>query len=299
MIEAGKANRSIVWLCEKLKVSRASFYRWRNPKDPGPRAVRHDMLVEAIKSRYSAAGGKAGRDQLTLWCNNDGIKVSVSTVGLIMRAEGLRAIRTQAWRKTTVADPDARTAHIDNHMLDDDGKRDFTSSVPGTRLCGDITYLRTRQGWLFLATVIDLCTGMIIGWSMADHMKARLCIDALAMARDHGYLHHSGVVFHSDRGTQYTSAEFQDWCRANGVTQSMGKVGVCWDNAVAENFFSHLKTELYHHHSYLTRLAARTSVMEYIETWYNRQRPNRRAGGLPPATALANYQTNRNETVAA
>jgi len=202
LIEAEKANHPVVWLCAKLKVSRASYYRWRNPRDPGPRAVRHDVLVEAIKSHYLAAGGKAGRDQLTLMCKADGIKVSVSTVGSIMRAEQLRAIRTQAWRKTIEADPDARTAHIDNHMLDDDGKRDFTSSVPGTRLCFDITYLRTGEGWLFLVTVIDLCTGMIIGWSMADHMKARLCIDALAMARNHGYLHHSGVVFHSDRGSQ-------------------------------------------------------------------------------------------------
>ncbi|GAB3551974.1 hypothetical protein GCM10027404_21890 [Arthrobacter tumbae] len=133
--------------------------------------------------------------------------------------------------------------------------------MPGSRLCGDITYLKTGEGWLYLATAIDLCTGMVIGWNMDQHMRSSLCTGALAMARDHGYLHPAGAIFHSDRGTQYTSSEFQAWCAGNGVTQSMGKVGVCWDNAVAENFFSHLKTEYYHHHSFASRLAARTGVM--------------------------------------
>ena len=242
MIEVEKANHPVVWLCAKLKVSRASYYRWRNPKDPGPRAVRHDMLVEAIKSRYLAAGGKAGRDHLTLMCNNYGIKVSVSTVGLIMRSEQLRAIRTQAWRRTTEADPGARTAHIDNHMLDDDGNRDFTSSVPGTRLCGDITYLRTGQGWLFLATVIDLCTGMIIGWSMAKQMKARLCIDALAMARDHGYLHHSGVVFHSDRASNTPSASSRPGARATGSPSRWAK-SACAGTTQSPRTFSRISKQ--------------------------------------------------------
>ncbi len=140
---------------------------------------------------------------------------------------------------------------------------------------------------------------MIIGWAMADHMRARLCTDALAMARDHGYLEAETTVFHSDRGSQYTSGEFQKWCAGNRVTQSMGAVGVCWDNSVAENFFSHLKTEMYHQHTFGNRLAARTAVMEYIEGWYNRRRPNRRAGGIPPAEALATHQTRAQEPLAA
>ncbi len=282
-----------------VKVSRASFYRWRNPKGPSPRQVRHEALVEKVTEIFTQEKGKAGRDQLTRLLNNDGVKVSAPTVGAIMAEQGLRAARTRAWKKTTEQDPQAKTAHINNHMLDDNGKRDFTSEVPGTRLCGDITYLRTGEGWLYLATVIDLCTGMVIGWSTADHMRAELCTDALAMARDHGHLATKGVVFHSDRGSQYTSTEFQKWCGGNNVTQSMGKVGVCWDNAVAENFFSHLKTEFYHHYSFTNRLAASTAVMDYIESWYNRRRPNRRAGGLPPATALANHQARDHEPVAA
>lgn len=261
--------------------------------------MRHDKLVEEVTSLFNKEKGRAGRDQLTRMLNNNGVDVSAPTVGTIMREHGLKAARTRAWKKTTEQDPQAKTAHIKNHMLDEDGRRDFTSTVPGTRLCGDITYLRTGEGWLYLATVIDLCTGMVIGWSMADHMRAELCTEALAMARDHGRLAGGGAIFHSDRGSQYTSSEFQKWCGGNGVTQSMGAVGVCWDNAVAENFFSHLKTEFYHHHTFASRLAARTAVMEYIEAWYNRRRPNRRAGGIPPATALADHQARDREPVAA
>lgn len=286
-------------MCRVLKVSRASFYRWRNPAGPSPRAVRHEQLARAVKDKFNDADGRAGRDQLTKMLNQDGIDVSAPTVGTLMREQGLRAVRTKAWKKTTVQDPQAKTAHIENHMLDEDGARDFSAEVPGTRLCGDITYLKTAQGWLYLATVIDLCTGMIIGWNMAEHMRASLCTGALAMARDHGYLHPDGAVYHSDRGTQFTSAEFQAWCAGNGITQSMGRTGVCWDNSVAENFFSHLKTEFYHHHSFATRLAARTATMEYIEVWYNRQRPNARAGRCTPAAALAAYQTRDQESLAA
>ena len=249
----------MVWLCRALKVSRASFYRWRQPADPSPRAVRHRELVTAVTKLYNAEEGRAGRDQLTLLLNADGVRVSAPTVGAIMRENGLRAVRTQAWKKTTVQDPQAKTAHIKNHMLDAQGKRDFSSVVPGTRLVGDITYLRTGEGWLYLATVIDLFSGMVIGWAMAEHMPASLCTAALRMARSHGHLARDSAVFHSDRGTQYTSDEFQTWCADNGVTQSMGAVGVCWDNAVAENFFSHLKTEFYHHQRFGSRLAARTA----------------------------------------
>jgi putative transposase len=289
----------VVWLCRALKVSRASFYRWRNPAGPSPRTVRHQELVTAVTDLYEAEAGRAGRDQLTLLLNAAGVKVSAPTVGAIMRENSLRAVRTQAWKRTTFQDPQARTAHIENHMLDPEGKRDFTSTVPGIRLVGDITYLRTGEGWLYLATVIDLFSGMVIGWAMAEHMRASLCTAALRMARNHGRLAEHTVVFHSDRGTQYTSDEFQKWCGQNGVTQSMGKVGVCWDNAVAENFFSHLKTEFYHHERYGSRLAARTGVMDYIEGWYNRRRPNRRAGGIPPATAHANHNTSAQEPLAA
>ncbi|WP_235605023.1 IS3 family transposase, partial [Enteractinococcus helveticum] len=208
-IEAQKANYSIAMMCRVLQVSRASFYRWCQPKQPSPRQVRHQQLVAAVKAEYEDAEGMAGRRQLTRLLNTKGIEVSESTVGAIMRVHDLRAIRTMAWKQTTVQDPQARTEHIDNHMIDDHGDRDFSSETPGTRLVGDITYLKTGQGWLYLATVIDLCTGMVIGWNTANHMRTDLCIGALAMARDQGYLHPDQAIYHTDRGAQFTSAQFQ------------------------------------------------------------------------------------------
>jgi transposase InsO family protein len=284
-IAAEKANYPIIWMCRLLAVPRASFYRWLSGGGPSPRAKRHQELSGQIKAVYDEAGGKAGRDQIVKILAERGTAVAVATVGAIMRELGIKAVRTRAWKKTTAQDPTARTEHIKNHMLDADGNRCFTSESPGTRLCGDITYLRTDEGWLYLATVIDLFNGEVIGWRVADHMRTELVTDALAMARDHGRLHPDGAVYHSDRGSQFTSAAFQTWCAANHVTQSMGSVGVCWDNAVAESFFSHLKTEMYYQRSWPTRMHARTAIMEYIEIWYNRRRPHARAGGRPPAAA--------------
>ena len=297
-IAAEKANYPITWMCQKLKVARASFYRWLRPSGLSPRAARHHELTGHVRRVFDREKGKAGRDQIWRLLKLEGIRVAAATVGAIMRQLGLRAIRLRAWKKTTRQDPDARTAHIANHMLDESGKRSFAAETPGQRLCGDITYLRTGEGWLYLATVIDLFNGEVIGWSMADHMRTSLIIDALAMARDHGRLDPSGAVFHSDRGAQYTSTQFQDWCAGNRITQSMGAVGVCWDNAVAESFFSHMKTEMFYQHSWPTRLHVRTAVMDYIEVWYNRRRPHARAGGIPPIAARTAYQT-RDHAVAA
>lgn len=225
-IDAQKAHFAIDWMCRKLAVSRASFYRWTKPAGPSPTTVRHGQLTDHVRRVFDAAKGKAGRDQIVHILAAEGIKIAAGTVGAIMRELGLRAVRMRAWKKTTTTDPEARTAHIVNHMLDVHGRRDFGSAAPGTKLCGDITYLRTGSGWLYLATVIDLHTRMVIGWSMASHMRTSLIIDALAMARDHGHFNTAGgVIFHSDRGAQYTSGDFQKWCKTNHVTQSMGQVG--------------------------------------------------------------------------
>ena len=183
--------------------------------------MRHEALADAVAGKFKEAAGKAGRDQLTRMLNQDGISVSQPTVGAIRREQGLRAVRTRAWKKATEQDPQAKTAHIENHMLDKNGKRDFFSAVPGTRLCGDITYLKTGEGWLYLATVIDLCTGMVIGWNMDCHMRTELCAGALAMARDHGYLHADGAVFHSDYAEENVKP------RAEGFPRCFRGFAVC------------------------------------------------------------------------
>jgi transposase InsO family protein len=189
-------------MCRKLKVSRASFYRSLRPAVPTPTQVRHAVLDAHVVRVFTREKGMVGRDQITTILGQEGVSVATGTVGTILTGRGLRAVRMRAWEKTTTVDPDARTEHIRDHMLDGDGKRKFLSTVPGTRLCGDITYLRTGSGWLYLATVIDLYTRMVVGWSMASHMRTSLIVDAMEMVRDHSYLDPNGAVFHSDRGTQ-------------------------------------------------------------------------------------------------
>ena len=280
LIHAEKANFPIDWMCRQLKVARASYYRWLAPTKPTKTHVRHAELEAQVLRVFDREKGKAGRDQLTILLGQEGVSIAPGTVGAIMRKHGLKAVRMRAWKKTTTADPDARTEHIKNHMLDKNGKRDFTSAVPGTRLCGDITYLRTGSGWLYLATVIDLSNRLVVGWSMATHMRTALIIDALSMVRDHGHLQ-PGAIFHSDRGSQYTSSQFQNWCAANHITQSMGCTGSALDNAVAESFNSSLEFELLRQQHFTTRRQARHAVADWIEE-YNTVRRHSTNGMLSP-----------------
>lgn len=175
-------------------------------------------------------------------------------------------------------------------------ERDFApeSHRPGEALVGDITYLRTGQGWLYLATVIDLATRKVIGWQTAEHMRASLVGDALEMARTQGQAA-PGAVFHSDHGSQYTSDEFVTYCTRNGFVQSMGRTGVCWDNAAAETFYAALKNEMYHQQVFHTRARARFAAAEYIEVFYNRRRPHSSLGYHTPAQAWTDAHTNAAE----
>lgn len=167
--------------------------------------------------------------------------------------------------RTTIVDRGATAA-------DDLVGRDFNPAQPDVTWCGDITYLRTGEGWLFLATVIDLFSRRVIGWSVAEHVRTELVASALEMAVATRGGHVDGVVFHSDRGSQYTSAEFGDLCTDLGVVQSMGATGVCWDNAAAESFFGTLKRELAHRRRWATRADARRDLIRWIEGWYNARR---------------------------
>ncbi|MGP5043858.1 DDE-type integrase/transposase/recombinase [Glutamicibacter ardleyensis] len=193
-----KTNFAIEWMCRRLGVSRASYYRWTTPVELTPTASRHAELSVKVAMKFADSAQIAGRDQLTKLLNRRGVKVAAGTAGSIMNESGLRVRRMRARKRTTVIGPGARTEHIKNHMLDEHGKRDFTAVVAGTRLVGDITYLKTVSGWLYLATVNDLATRMVIGWSMDSNMRTPMIIHALGMARDHGRLHSNGAILHSD-----------------------------------------------------------------------------------------------------
>lgn len=240
---------------------------------------------------FAESGQRVGRRPMRQLLAADGIPCSAGMVHTIMAEQQLVARRKRAWKRTTVRDPAARTAHIGNHCLGTDQQRWFHSDRPGTKTVGDITYLPTRQGWLYLAVVLDLATRAVIGWALRPTQHTELVSAALHMAQQHGHLQ-DGAIFHSDRGSQYTSQLFQDQCAALGVVQSMGATGVCWDNAVAESFFATLKSDLAAEVGiFPTHQDARAWVVRYIEGWYNRRRPHSTNNGLAPMVALERLAT--------
>jgi putative transposase len=281
VIGAVKANYKIAWMCRLLGVPRSSFYAWRNRAETAT-AVRRRELAVRVKAAFEGGSGAYGCRRVAAQLNRDGHPCSVGLVADLMRELGLRACQPRAYKRTTIPGEQPVTSP-------DLIGRNFTATAPGTRLVGDITYLKTSEGWLYLATVIDLATRMVTGWQLASHMRTSLVTDALAMAISHGHVA-PGAVFHSDRGAQYTSAEFTRFCQANGVRTSVGRTGVCWDNAAAESFFAALKNEMYQWQAFPTRAKARFAVAGYIEVFYNRQRLHSALGYRTPAEVLTEFQ---------
>ncbi|MDV8009250.1 IS3 family transposase [Rhodococcus sp. IEGM 1318] len=279
LIEAEKANYSIGWMCTLLDVPRSTFYVWRVRVET-PTASRRRGLREQVRRVFDTSRQTYGCRRVAAQLNRDGIEVSVGTVAGIMRELRLCAVQPRAYKRTTIA---GEVAAIPD-LID----RDFTAQVPGVRLVGDITYLRTSEGWLYLATVIDLATRMVVGWQAASHMRTSLIVDALQMAVTGGHVR-TGAVFHSDCGSQYRSTGFAEFAESRYLRTSVGRTGVCWDNAAAESFFATLKNEMYYRQRFGTRSRARFAVAEYIEVFYNRQRLHSTLGYRTPAEALAEY----------
>ena len=269
-------------MCALLGVPRSTFYYWKNKAETPTEARRRALSVE-IERVFADSRKTYGCRRVAAQLNREGVLCSVGLVADLMRELGLETVQPRAWKKTTV--PGEVAEEVADHL-----ERAFTAEAPGQVTVGDITYLKTGEGWLYLATVIDLHTRMVIGWQMADHMRTSLVIEALAAAKEAGYLD-EGAVFHSDRGTQYCAAAFAAWCKLNGVDRSMGRTGVCWDNAAAESFFASLKNECYHQRTFATRAEARLAVADYIEAFYNRRRLHSTLGYRTPAEALAEHFT--------
>jgi putative transposase len=283
LIEAEKANYPIAWMCRQLDVPRSSFYAWRAAADTvTATAARRQVLAELVAKVFDDSRGTYGCRRVAAELNRQGHPASVGLIADLMRELELVACQPRSYKTTTIAGEEP----VESPDLIE---RDFYAPLPGQRLVGDITYLRTREGWLYLATVIDLATRMVVGWQLAEHMRTSLVTDALAMAITGGHAP-AGVIFHSDRGCQYTSGEFARFCVDNQVLASVGRTGVCWDNAAAESFFATLKNEMYYRQRFDTRAMARFAVAEYIEIFYNRRRLHSHLGYRTPAEALAEHQ---------
>jgi putative transposase len=281
LIDAEKATYPIAFMCRLLGVPRSTFYAWRDRAETATIVPRRD-LAGHVRRVFEASRGTYGCRRVTAALNRQDIACSVGLVADVMRELGLQACQPRAYKRTTV--PGEQPVSTPDLI-----GREFTAGAPSIRLVGDITYLRTDEGWLYLATVIDLATRMVVGWQTASHMRTSLIIDALTMAKKHGHLRRD-AVFHSDRGCQYTSAEFGQFCDRINVRTSVGRTGVCWDNAAAESFFATLKNEMYYRQRFPTRDRARFAVAEYIEVVYNRQRLHFTFGYRTPAEALTDQQ---------
>jgi putative transposase len=204
-----------------LGVARSSFYSWRNRTET-PTAARRRALAEHIQRVFDESRHTSGCRRVAAQLNREGHECSVGLVADLMRELGLKAVQPRAYKRTTI--PGEEPVGSPDLI-----ERDFAAGgTPGERLVGDITYLKTGEGWLYLATVIDLATRMVIGWQLADHMRTSLVTDAVAMGIGAGLVQPE-AIFHSDRGCQYTSHEFAQFCKENLVRTSVGRTGVCWD----------------------------------------------------------------------
>jgi transposase InsO family protein len=278
-IVSEKAHHSVRLMCRALDVSPSGFYDWckRSPSDRELTDRQLDVLIRRI---FTESRGRYGSPRVHAELRHGhGIRVARKRVERLMRVAGLAARRRRR-RSLTKPNPAAVPAP-------DLVGRDFTATAPGTKLVGDITYLPTVEGWLYLATVLDLATGKLIGYSMAEHMRAELTIDAINMAATHTELRR-GCIFHTDQGSQYTSAAFRGALLALGVRGSMGRVGSCYDNAPAESWFATLKVEL-EHTVFASREEARRAVFTYIN-YYNHRRRHSTISYLTPQEAELRYR---------
>ena len=266
-------------MCRLLEVSRSGYYEWLQRPPSAPTEA--EQQVEAKVQQYFAQGrGTYGTRRLKHLLAQEGLQVSRRRIGRVLAQAGLRCKTRRKFKAPTAA---GQAQTVAPNQLN----REFTVDTPDKVYVGDITYLPTGEGWLYLAVVLDLCSRAVVGWSMADHMRAELVNHALGMAicqRQPA----AGLLMHTDRGSQYGAESYRQLLRQHKVQASMSRKGNSWDNAVAESFYHTLKTELIYLEDYDTREHAQTAVFEYIEVFYNRQRCHSANGYLAP---LAYEQT--------
>ena len=274
-IEAEKTQqRNVKRACELLEVSRAAYYAHR-ADSPSTRQLVDQELTEHIRQAHQRSKGRYGAPRIHAQLRRDGHRHGRKRIARLMRAAGLHGRTPRRFKRTTIADP-AAAARAD--LV----RRDFAvdAAAVNTRWCGDITYIPTWEGWLYLATVIDIASRRIVGFAMAEHLRTELACDALTnaiAARDPA----PGVIFHADRGCQYTSSDYALLAGDLKVRLSTGRTGQCWDNALAESFFASLKGECLDLQPWPTRAGARRATVEYI-AWYNGTRLHSALGYQTP-----------------
>jgi transposase InsO family protein len=268
-------------MCEQLGVSRSGYYAWQC-REPSKRQQDDAVLVKAIKKSHEESRGTYGSPRVLDDLKERGFEVGRRRVARLMAEEGLTGTPPKPYKRTT----DSKHNHdIADNILD----REFSVETPDTAWATDITYVRTWEGWMYLAVVVDLFSRRIVGWATAAHMRTGLVLSALDMALGRR-LPAPGMLHHSDRGSQYASHDYRDALRKNNIVCSMSRKGDCWDNAVVESFFGTLKKELIHRRPWATVKAAREAIVEYIEVFYNSKRKHSTLGYLSPANFEARYE---------
>ncbi len=273
-INSEEGNYPVLHMCRWATVSRSGYYDWCSRTPSATALWRADLrarITHAFTHSDSTYGYRRIHAQLARW----GVSVDPETVRIIMRELGLVPCQPRPFRPTTTIAGDAAP-------LPDLLNRDFTATAPACKLVGDITYIRTWQGWLYLATVLDCFSKKVLGYAMADHMRTELVADALSMAARRSQFRPGETIFHSDRGSQYLSAEFADLTDQLGVIRSVGRTGICYDNAWAESFNGTLKNERVYRTQYPTRDQAREDITRYIERRYNHLRLHSAIGYQTP-----------------
>ena len=273
----------VTLLCQMLNVSRSGYYSW-STRTESRRNRENKALLEQIITIHQASRETYGYPRVHAALRAEGERCGKHRVARLMRAAGVKTRMHRLWAKS-------RRGKTFEHIEEDKLKRQFYAVLPNQRWVSDYTYIPTREGWLYLAVVMDLYSRRIVGWSMSDRRNAGLTVDALKMALfRRGEV--KGVLVHSDQGMEYRTGEYHQLLKANGLVCSMSRKGNCLDNAAMESFFHTLKTELTHHCRYKTRVEARRDLFEYIEVFYNRQRRHSFLDYMTPVGYEEKYVSN-------
>ena len=279
---------SITMMCRVLQVSPSGYYAWRGHV-PGKRAAQNELLDVAVRALFQESDETYGSPRICRDLRLLGNTCGLNRIARLMQKAGLKARHPRRFVVTTDSEHDLpMAANILN--------RQFEVIAPNLVWVSDITYVWTAQGWLYLTTVMDLFSRRIIGWALSNSLHAEHVVKALEMGlSSRAGEDLQGLLFHSDRGSQYASEEFRQVLSINGITQSMSRRANCWDNAPAESFFSTLKVERIHRRRYLTKEQARVDIFHYIEVFYNRQRSHSKLGYVSPLQYERRHQGERNK----